>query len=408
MTLGKVAMMAGACSLLATASGLCADKKYGPGVTDSEILVGQSVAYSGPASAFGSYGRVMTAYFAMINAQGGINGRKIKLVSLDNGFSPPKALEQSRKLVEELGVLAEVGTVGTPPNVASQKYLNQAQVPQLFISAGGSRFNDPKNYPWTVPFYPGFDMEGRIFAQHILGTKPDAKIAVLYQNDDYGKNYLSGLKSGLGTKAASLIVAEASYELSDPTIDSQIVSLQASGADALLDFATPKFAAQAIRKTHDIGWKPAQYVASPANSIESVLKPAGIETAVGLFTTQFTKQPDDPAWAKDADVANYVAFLHEWAPNESPQDFIALSGYINAEGVAMVLQRCGDDLTRENLRRQATSISGATLPMLLPGIDLNNSAEDYALYHKLSLARFDGKSWVLLGAPVSADATALR
>ncbi len=404
MNLGRLVLAATALWLAGTAAGLCTDSK-GPGVTDSEILIGQSVAYSGPASAFGSYGRVMSAYFDMINERGGINGRKIKLVSLDNGFSPPKALEQSRKLVEELGVLAEVGTVGTTPNVATQKYLNQKQVPQLFISAGGSRFDNPKDFPWTVPFYPGFDMEGRIFAKHVLATRPGAKIALLYQNDDYGKDYVKGFKGGLGERAASLIVAEASYELSDPTIDSQIVTLQGSGADTLLDFATPKFAAQAIRKTHDLGWKPAQYLASPANSIASVLTPAGLENAVGLFTTQFTKQPDDPAWAKDAEAADYVAFLRKWAPNESTQDFIALSGYINAEGVAMVLRRCGDDLSRANLLKQATSIKDATLPMLLPGIDLTNSAEDYALYHKLTLARFDGKSWVLLGAPLPADAS---
>jgi branched-chain amino acid transport system substrate-binding protein len=401
MSVKGIACALAVLALMGAASGIAAEKKYGPGAGDSEVLIGQSVAYSGPASAFGSYGRVMAGYFEMLNASGGINGRKIKLISLDNGFSPPKALEASRKLVEEIGVLAETGTVGTPPNVATQKYLNQKHVPQLFISAGGSRFDNPKDFPWTVPFYPGFEMEGRIFARHILTTKPEAKIAVLYQNDDYGKDYLKGLKAGLGARA-SLIVAEASYELSDPTVDSQIITLQASGADTLLDFATPKFAAQAIRKTHDLGWKPTQYVASPANSIASVLKPAGLENAVGLLTTQFTKQPDDPAWAQDKDVAAYVAFLKKWAPNESPQDFIALSGYINAEGVAMVLQRCGNDLTRENLLKQATSIHDARLPMLLPGIELNNSAEDYALYHKLSLARFDGNSWVLLGAPISA------
>jgi branched-chain amino acid transport system substrate-binding protein len=401
VTLGKMAWAVALVSLAAIAHGRCAE--YGPGVTDKEILIGQSVAYSGPASAFGSYGRVMTAYFAMLNEAGGINGRTIKLISLDNGFSPPKAVEDTRKLVEEYGVLAEVGTVGTPPNVATQKYLNQKQVPQLFISAGGSRFDNPKGFPWTVPFYPGFEMEGRIFARHILATAPNAKIAVLYQNDDYGKDYLQGLKLGLGDKAAKLIVATASYELSDPTIDSEIISLQSSGADTVLYFATPKFAAQAIRKVHDLGWKATQYVASPANSINSVLKPAGLEDAVGLLTTQFTKQPDDPAWTDDKDVAAYLAFLKKWAPGESPQDFIALSGYINAEGVALVLRRCGNDLTRANLLKQATSIQGASLPMLLPGIDLGNSAADYALYHKLSLARFDGKSWVLLGAPLSAE-----
>ncbi len=377
---GRLALTTCVALLAYSAESFCAEKSYGPGVTDAEIIIGQSVPYSGPASAFGSYGRVMAAYFEMINEQGGINGRKVKLISLDNAFSPPKALEQTRKLVEELGVLAEVGTVGTTPNVATQKYLNQKQVPQLFISAGGSQFNDPMNFLWTVPFYPGFEMEGRIFGRYILATKPNAKIAVLYQNDDYGRDHVKGLKKGLGEKAATLVVAEASYELSDPTINSQIVRLQACGADALLDFATPKFAAQAIRKVHDLGWAPLQFVGSPANSIESVLKPAGVDSAGGVLTTQFTKQPHDPAWAQDQDVAGYLAFLKKWAPNES-----------------------GDDLTREHLLKQATSIRGATLPMLLPGIELNNSAEDFALYHRLRLAQFDGKSWVLLEGAVAGD-----
>ncbi|MGO8916024.1 MAG: ABC transporter substrate-binding protein [Stellaceae bacterium] len=408
MKFGKVALIAGLMLLTGARPGVAAEKSYGPGVTDTEITIGQSVPYSGPASAFGSYGRVMAAYFEMVNQRGGVNGRKVKLISLDNAFSPPKAVEQTRRLVEELGVLAEVGTVGTTPNVATQKYLNQKHVPQLFISAGGSRFNDPKDFPWTVPFYPAFEMEGRIFAKYILKTRPDAKIAVLYQNDDYGKDYLKGLKKGLGEKSASLIVGEASYELSDPTIDSQIVTLQASGADTLLDFVTPKFAAQAIHKVHDLAWAPVQFVGSPANSVETVLKPAGLDNAVGLLTTQFAKQPSDPAWAQDEDATRYVAFLQKWAPNESQNDFIGLSGYINAEGVVMVLQRCGDDLTRENLIKQASSIKDATLPMLLPGIALNNSAEDYALYHRLRLARFDGKSWVLLGDAVAAEDGAAR
>jgi branched-chain amino acid transport system substrate-binding protein len=403
MKLEKIGFVTGMLLVAGAGQGVGADKSYGPGVTDAEITIGQSVPYSGPASAFGSYGRVTAAYFEMVNQGGGINGRKIKLISLDNAFSPPKALEQTRKLVEELGVLAEVGTVGTTPNVATQKYLNQKQVPQLFISAGGSRFNDPRNFPWTVPFYPAFEMEGRIFGTYILRSKADAKIAVLYQNDDYGKDYLKGLKKRLGEQATALVVAEVSYELTDPTVDSQIVTLQASGADTLVDFVTPKFAAQAIRKVHDLGWTPLQFVGSPASSVESVLKPAGTDNAIGLLTTQFAKQPGDPAWAQDQDMASYLAFLQKWAPHESPHDFVGLSGYINAEGVAMVLQRCGDELTRENLLKQAISVKSATLPMVLPGIELNNSPEDYALYHGLRLARFDGKSWALLGDAVADD-----
>ena len=378
-----------------------AERYSGPGVTATTITIGQSVPYSGPASAFGIYGRVMSAYFKMISAEGGINGRTVKLISLDNGYSPPRAIEQTRKMVEELGILAEVGTVGTPPNAATQKYLNDKGVPQLFSSAGGIRFNDPKHYPWTVPFYPGFDMEGSVFAKYILKVKPDAKIAVLYENDSYGKDYLAGLKRGLGADAAKSIVAAASYELSDPTIDSQMITLTSSGADTLLELATPKFAAQAIRKVGDLGWKPLQFVGSPGSSINGVLKPAGFENAVGLLTSQFAKQPGDPAWKNDKEMIAYLAFMHRWAPNEDAGDFVGLSGYINAEGVTLVLRRCGNDLTRKNLLTQATTIKNARVAMLLPGIELHNSPSDYELYHKLWLARFDGTGWKLIGEPVN-------
>src|SRR5438445_5842626 len=259
------------------AEALAAEKKYGPGVTDTEIKIGQTVPYSGPASAFSSYGRVMTSYFQMLNEKGGINGRKVNLISLDNAFSPPKAIEQTRKLVESDEVLAEVGTVGTVPNIAIQKYLNQNKVPHVFISAGGRRFNDPQNFPWTVPFYPPFEMEGGIFAKFILKKMPNAKIAVLYQNDDYGKDYLAGFKKGLGSDSTVKVVAEATYEITQPTVDSEVVQLKAAGADAVIYFATPKFAAQAIRKIHELGWKPAQFLASPVNSVKGVLAPAGLE-----------------------------------------------------------------------------------------------------------------------------------
>jgi branched-chain amino acid transport system substrate-binding protein len=396
-----ICLVASALLLVPAATALGA-KNYGPGVTDTEIKVGQSVPYSGPASSFGVYGRVMMAYFKMLNERGGINGRKINLISLDNGFLPAKALEQSRRLVEEMGVLAEVGTVGTPTNVAIQKYLNSKQVPQLFASAGGSRFNDPKQFRWTVPFYPGFEMEGAIYAKHILKTKPDAKIAILYQNDDYGKDFLKGLKTGLGASTPTRIVAEATYELTDVTVDSQITALKASGADVLAHFSTPKFASQAIRKVADLGWKPLQVVGSPASSINAVLKPAGVGNAVGLVTAQFVKQPGGPEWANDSEMKEFLEFMRRWAPNEDPNDFVGLSGYVNAQGVALVLQRCGDELTRDNLLKQATSITGARVAMLLPGVDLNNSADDYALYRRLRLARFDGAGWVLLGEAVSA------
>jgi branched-chain amino acid transport system substrate-binding protein len=375
---------------------VAAEKQYGPGVTDTEIKIGQTVPYSGPASAFSSYGRVMTGYFQMLNEKGGINGRKVNLISLDNGFSPPKAIEQTRKLIDDDGVLAEVGTVGTVPNVAVQKYLNQNKVPQVFISAGGRRFNDPHNFPWTVPFYPPFEMEGATFGRFILKKMPNAKIAVLYQNDDYGKDYLNGLKAGLGPDSTAKIVAEESYELSYPTVDSEVLKLKASGADTLIYFTTPKFAAQAIKKANELSWKPAQFLASPVNSIQGVLTPAGLENVQGAYTTQFTKQAGDPVWAEDPEVKEYVAFMKKWAPNDSPNDFIALSGYVNAQAIAKGLQRCGDDLTRENLLAQATSFNKERVGMLLPGIELTNSKENYAPYRTLRMAIFDKTSWKLL------------
>ena len=381
---------------LANAGNLsAAEKKYGPGVSDTEIKLGQTVPYSGPASAFSSYGRLMVGYFEMINASGGINGRKITLISLDNAFSPPKALEQTRKLVEDSGVLADVGTVGTTPNVAIQKYLNQAKVPHIFISAGGRRFADPQNFPWSVPMYPGFEMEGRTFGQYILANKPDAKIGVLYQNDDYGKDFLVGLKAAIGEGKAK-IVSEAAYELTEPTIDSQIVRLKDSGADTLLYFSTPKFTAQGLRKVKEMGWTPLQFLASPTNSVKTVLEPAGFETAQGIMTTQFTKQAGDPAWADDPEVKEYVAFMKKWVPNDNPGDFVALSGYIIAQGIAEALKQCGDDLTRENLLKQATNMRGKRFKMMLPGIELNTTPDDYAPYRSLRMAKFEGSSWKLI------------
>jgi len=371
-----------------------AEKKYGPGVTDTEIKLGQTVPYSGPASAFSSYGRVMTGYFKMVNESGGINGRKINLISLDNAFSPPKAIEQTRKLVEDDGVLADVGTVGTTPNVAIQKYLNGAKVPHIFVSAGGRRFADPQNFPWTVPMYPGFEMEGKTFGQYILKHRPAARIAVLYQNDDYGKDFLVGLKAALGDKIK--IVAEVAYEITEPTIDSQIVRLKDSGADTLLYFSTPKFTAQGLRKVKETGWTPLQFLASPTNSVKTVLEPAGFENAQGIMTTQFTKQAGDPAWADDPEVKEYVEFMKKWVPNDNPGDFVALSGYINVQGIVQAITKCGDDLTRENLLKQATSMKGTRLKMMLPGIQLNTTPQDYAPYEALRMAKFEGASWKLI------------
>lgn len=380
-----------------------AQKAYGPGASDTEIKLGQSTPLSGPASAFGAgAGRAVVGYFQMLNEQGGINGRKINFTQLDNAYSAPKAIEQSRKLVEDTGVLAEVGTIGTAPNVAIQKFLNSKQVPQLFITAGGRRFNDPKNFPWTVPLYPDFETEGHVIAKYLLKNKPDAKIGVLYQNDDYGKDYLRGLKAGLGDKAKQ-IVLEASYELADPTIDSQIVSLKASGIDTLVEQSSSKAAAQSIRKVHELNWKPLHIIGGSTASVETILKPAGLNASKGLVTTQFLKQPGDPAWANDQEVKEYRNFLKKYAPSVNPDDYSVLVAYMNVHAIELVLKKCGDELTRENLIRQATSLHGERLPMMLPGISISTKPDDYGAFKTLRIAVFDGESWSLTGDPLSAD-----
>ena len=381
----------------------CAQKAYGPGASDTEIKLGQSTPLSGPASAFGAgAGRAVVGYFEMLNAQGGINGRKISFTQLDNAYSAPKAVEQSRRLVEDVGVLAEVGTIGTAPNVAIQKYLNSKQVPQLFITAGGRRFNDPKTFPWTVPLYPDFETEGRVIAKYIAATRPEAKIGVLYQNDDYGRDYLRGLRAGLGPKA-TLIVAEVSYELSDPTIDSQIVQLKAAGIDTLIEQSSSKAAAQSIRKVYELGWRPLHVIGGSTASVETILKPAGLEASKGLVTTQFLKQPGDPAWADDDEVKAYKTFLKTYAPSANPDDYSVLVAYMNVHGVTLALKKCGDELTRDNLIRQATSFHGERLPMMLPGISISTRPDDYAPFRALRIAIFDGASWSLTGDPISAE-----
>ena len=392
MRIGTMALAAaGVCLAVAAPA---QNKQYGPGVSDSEIKIGQSTPMSGPASAFGIYSRVEDAYFKALNEKGGINGRKIRFIILDNGYNPPKTLEASRKLVEEEGVLAEVGTVGTPTNSATQKYLNGKKVPQLLISAGGSKFNDPKQYPWTVPFYPSFEVEAIGYAKYALKAQPAAKIAVLYQNDDYGRDFLKGLRKALGDSYQKLVVSEQSYELTDPTVDSQVISLAGSGANVLMNFTTPKFAAQAIRKADELKWKPMQFLASPGSSVQAVLKVAGFEPSMGVMTAQYFKEPGDPGWEKDADMLAFFAFMKQYAPNESALDSIGVSGYVNAQMAAYVLKAAGNELTRDNLLKQATSLKDVTLSLLLPGIKLTNSADDYRPYHGFQLSRFDGKGWV--------------
>jgi branched-chain amino acid transport system substrate-binding protein len=389
-------------ALLAT-SAAWAQKAYGPGASDTEIKLGQSTPLSGPASAFGAgAGRAVVGYFEMLNAQGGINGRKIVFTQLDNAYSAPKAVEQSRKLVEDIGILAEVGTIGTVPNVAIQKYLNAKQVPQLFITAGGRRFNDPKTFRWTVPLYPDFETEGRVVAKYILKIKPDAKIGVFYQNDDFGKDYVRGLRAGLGTKAGQ-IIAEASYELADPTIDSQIVQLKAAGVDTLIEQSAAKAAAQSIRKVHELNWNPLHIIGGSTASVETVLKPAGLEASKGLVTTQFLKQPGDPAWANDEEVKAYKDLLKTYASSANPDDYSVLVAYMNVNALTLVLRKCGDQLTRENLIRQATSLHGERLPMMLPGITVSTTPDDYTPFRALRIATFDGASWKLTGDPLTAD-----
>ena len=387
----------------ALATPVHAQKAYDPGASDREIKLGQSTPLSGPASAFGAgAGRVVIGYFNMINEQGGINGRKINFTQLDNAYSAPKAVEQSRKLVEDVEVLAEVGTIGTVPNVAIQKYLNSKKVPQLFITAGGRRFNDPKAFPWTIPLYPDFETEGRVIGKYILNTKPDAKIGILFQNDDFGRDYVKGLRAGLGPRE-SQIIAQASYELADPTIDSQIVQLKAAGIDTLIEQSSAKAAAQSIRKVHELNWSPLHIIGGSTASVETVLKPAGLEASKGLVTTQFLKQPGDPALANDNEVAAYKEFLKKYAPSTNPDDYSVLVAYMNVHGVTLALKKCGDELTRTNLIRQATSLHGERLPMMLPGVTISTKPDDYTPFRTLRIATFDGVSWALVGDPLTAD-----
>lgn len=386
---------------LAVASTAVAGGNYGPGVTDTEIKIGQTMPYSGPASAYGTQGRVEDAFFAMINAKGGVNGRKIKLISLDDGYSPPKTVEQTRKLVEQEGVLAIVGALGTPTNSATQRYLNQNKVPQLFVSSGAAKWDDPKNFPWTTGMYPPYQMEGQIFARYLLKNKPDARLGVFYQNDDSGKDYVRGLKEGLGDKAAKMIVKEVTYEVSDPTVDAQIVALKASGADTLFTMATPKFGAQAIRKVAELGWKPLNYVVSVSSSIKGALEPAGLDNSTGLLTALAFKTPTDPRWADSPDVKEFAAFLKEWYPKGDMGDGSNVTGYISAFMTAKILEMCGNDLTRENLLKQATNLTKVQAPLLLPGITITTTPQRYSPYTQMQIARFDGKSWVPEGEIIS-------
>jgi len=371
-----------------------AEKKYSVGASDTEIRIGHTTAYSGPVSAFGATGRTLLAYFRMVNEAGGINGRQVNVISLDDAYSPPKAVEQTRKLVEDQEVLLIYGVSGSPTNSATQKYLNGKGVPQILIATGASKFNNPKDFPWTMPFWPTYALEQKTYVDYILNTKPNAKIAVLYANDDYGKDHLNGIKTALGKNTNASIVAELSYETSDPTIDSQMVSLKASGADVFISASTPKFAAQAIRKAHEIRWTPLQFVANASSSVSTVLKPAGLESSVGVMTAAFLKAPGDPARANDGDVKDYLEFMKKWNPQDSPYDFYATVAYVNAAMLRHVLEECGDDLTRDNVMKQVANIHDVRLPLHLPRVTLKTTPQDLSAFKSLQLQRFDGEKWV--------------
>jgi branched-chain amino acid transport system substrate-binding protein len=397
---GKTAALAAVLSA-ALAMPAFAQKKYDTGATDTEIKIGQTIPLSGPASAYGSIGKVQAAYIRMINEQGGIGGRKINLIQYDDAYSPPKTVEQVRKLVEGDEVLTTFQIIGTPPNAAVQKYLNEKKVPQLLASTGATRFTDPKNFPWTIAFNPNYQAEGHIYAKFILANYPNAKIAILYQNDDLGKDYVKGLKDALGDKA-SMVVAEKSYELSDPTVDSQMVTLKASGADLFYNITTPKFGAQAIKKAAEMGWKPVQILDINATPVSQTLVPAGLENAKDIVSVNYGKDPLDPQWDNDEGMKRYKAFMAKWAPAEDANSGIATYGYSTAALLIQILKQCGDDLTRENLMKQATNIKGYVADLALPGMTVSTSSDDWRINKQFQMMKFDGQRWVLFG-PILTD-----
>jgi branched-chain amino acid transport system substrate-binding protein len=373
-----------------------------PGITDTEIKIGQTMPYSGPLSAYGVIGRTELAYFKTINEAGGVNGRKINLISLDDAYSPPKTVEQVRRLVEQEQAAFLFNTLGTPPNVAIRQYLNDNKIPQLFVATGAAMWGDPQHFPWTIGLQPNYQTEAAIFGKHIVATKPDAKIGVLYQNDGFGQDYLIGLKAGLGPDHAGMIIKEVSYETSEPTVDSQIVTLQGTGADTFLIAATPKFAAQAIRKTYDIGWTPVRYITDVSVSIASVLKPAGLEKAKGLITAAYAKDATDARWKDDAGFKEFAAFVAKNMSAVDLTDTNAAYGFDAAILMVQVLKQCGADLSRENIMRQAGNIKDLELPMLLPGVKVNTSPENFYPIRQMQLAKFDGENWVVFGELIQA------
>ncbi|WP_315702895.1 MULTISPECIES: ABC transporter substrate-binding protein [unclassified Bradyrhizobium] len=399
----RAAAVTAAFLVVAASGASAAEKKYDPGASDTEIKIGNIMPYSGPASAYGIIGKTEAAYFKKINDEGGINGRKINFVSYDDAYSPPKAVEQARKLVESDEVLLIFNSLGTPSNSAIQKYMNAKKVPQLFVATGATKWNDPKDFPWTMGWQPSYQAESRIYAKYLLKEKPDAKIAVLYQNDDYGKDYLKGLKDGLGAKAATMIIVEESYETTEPTIDSHIVKLKSSGADVFVDIATPKFAAQAIKKVGEVEWKVLHILNNVSASVGSVIKPAGFANAQGIVSAQYVKDTTDSQWVNDPGMKAYLEFMTKDFPEGDKLDNGTVVGYGVAQTLVQVLKQCGDNLTRENVMKQAASLRDFRTEVLLPGITINTSATDFAPISQLQLMRFTGERWQLFGDVISAD-----
>lgn len=388
------------CAAIITSGSAVAQKAYGPGVTDTEIKIGNIMPYSGPASAYGMNGKVQAAYFKKINDHGGINGRKINFISYDDAYSPPKTVEQARKLVESDEVLLIFNPLGTPGNAAIHKYMNAKKVPQIFVGSGASKWNDPKNYPWTMGWIPNFQTEGRILAQYVLKEKPTGKVAIFYQNDDYGKDYLKGFKDGLG-EHANIIVIEESYEVSEPTIDTHVVKMKSVGADVLISFTTPKFAAQTIKKAAELNWKPLQIVPSVSSSIGAVIKPAGMDSAQGIISATYAKDATDPQWDDDPGIKEFRALMNEYLPGANLAESSAMVGYNTATSMAEVLRRCGDNLTRENVMKQASNLKNFEQGGLLPGITVSTTPTDFAPIKQLRLMRFEGNRWQLFGDVIS-------
>jgi ABC-type branched-subunit amino acid transport system substrate-binding protein len=397
------ALSAALAILAASSSGALAQKKYDVGATDTEIKIGNIMPYSGPASAYSVIGKTEAAYFKKINDAGGINGRKINFISYDDAYSPPKAVEQARKLVESDEVLLIFNALGTPSNSAIQKYMNSKKVPQLFVATGATKWNNPKEFPWTMGWQPSYQSETQIYAKYILKEKPNAKIAVLYQNDDYGKDYLKGLKDGLGAKASQMIIAEESFETTEPTIDGHIVKLKSSGADVFIDIATPKFAAQAIKKVAEIEWKPLHFLNNVSASVGSVIKPAGFQNAQDIISAAYMKDASDPQWDNDPGMKEFYAFMAKDFPEGDKLDQSTVVGYGVAQTLVQVLKQCGDNLTRDNIMKQAADLKDFRTEVMLPGIKIDTSPTDFAPISSLQLMKLKGERWNLFGDVISAD-----